>query len=132
MHSHLDAGESKGTRPGDDGGPIVSNLIHHPRMKTIIGEYVHQFPEIVAKLLELSDRQDLPTLRHLVHQLRGTAGGYGFDAMSELAGKVEDSIVASAPPISVAARTHSLIDVIRRTDGYGQDTITAKIKKKAG
>jgi HPt (histidine-containing phosphotransfer) domain-containing protein len=124
-------GEIPGNGLHDDGGPIISSLIHHPRMKVIIGEYVRQFPEIVDRLLDLLERADLANLRRLAHQLRGTGGGYGFDALSELAGKVEDSIVASNLPISIAALTHSLIDVIRRTDGYGQGNTTVPIEKNA-
>ncbi len=125
------AGETQGTDACDASGPIVSSLIHHPRIKAIIGEYVEQFPEIVDRLQDMVARGDFHSLRNLVHQLRGTGGGYGFNALSKFAGKVEDSILASDPPISIAARTHSLIDVIRRTDGYGRNITSDPTMKKA-
>jgi CheY-like chemotaxis protein len=101
-------------------GPIVSSLIDYPGMKTMIDEYVAGLQEEVAKLLDLVGREDLMPLRHLVHQLRGTGGGFGFDAISEFAGNVEDAINAADHPASILAQLNSLIEVIRRTDGFGE------------
>ncbi len=118
------AGETEVSGLADSGGTIVSTLIDQPRMRTIIGEYVRQFPETVARLQELVNGEDLRSLRDLVHQIRGTGGGYGFAALSEFAGEVENSILAADSPTSIAAKTDSLIDVMRRSQGYDQSTLT--------
>jgi CheY-like chemotaxis protein/HPt (histidine-containing phosphotransfer) domain-containing protein len=103
-------------------GPIVSSMIAYPGMKTIIEEYVAGLPEEVDKLLELVGREDLMPLRRLVHQLRGSGGGFGFEAISEFAGNVEDAINAVDHPASILAQINSLIDIIRRTDGFGDSS----------
>ena len=90
----------------------------YPGMKIIIDEFVDGLPEEVAKLIDLANREDLLPLRRVAHQLRGTGGGYGFDTITDYAGKLEDSINSSDNPESISSKIHSLIDVIRRVEGF--------------
>jgi len=102
----------------DPADTIRSSLTNYPGMKTIIEEFVEGLPAEVDKLLDLVNQQDLLPLRRVAHQLRGTGGGYGFEAITELAAKVEDSIKASADRESIGAQIQSLIEVIRRVEGF--------------
>jgi HPt (histidine-containing phosphotransfer) domain-containing protein len=102
----------------DDGGIIVSTLRDFPGMKKIVDEFVEGLPDEVSKLLELLQSKDLPPLRRLVHQLRGTGGGYGFDPITELAASAEEAIVATENLEQVSARVHALIDVLQRVEGF--------------
>jgi HPt (histidine-containing phosphotransfer) domain-containing protein len=43
----------------------------------------------VEVLRAAADRGDLETLRTLGHSLKGTAGGYGFDALTDLGAELE-------------------------------------------
>jgi PAS domain S-box-containing protein len=60
----------------DPAGPITSSLINYPGMAKIIAEFIRDLPEEIAHLGEFLRAKDMDSLRRLVHQLRGTCGGY--------------------------------------------------------
>jgi PAS domain S-box-containing protein len=102
-------------------GPIASTLSDYPGMKKIILEFVAGLPEEVAKLQQTLDAGDLSLLKRAVHQLRGAGGGYGFDAISESAAVAEESIKMSDNLEAIQDKINSLIDVIRRIDGFDKN-----------
>jgi len=106
--------------PMDSDGIIASTMSHYPGMKKIIAEFVEGLPVEIRKMEDLLNRDDLQSLRRVVHQLRGTGGGYGFDAITELAGNVEDAINAAGDRESISDQVTGLIDVIRRIEGVEQ------------
>jgi CheY-like chemotaxis protein/HPt (histidine-containing phosphotransfer) domain-containing protein len=101
-----------------NGEKIVSTMNHQRGMKEIIIEYIAGLPAEIAKIQDSLDRDDLQSLRRIAHQLRGTGGGYGFDSITELAGDVEEAIKAAGSRESIAGQVNSLIDVVRRVDGF--------------
>jgi CheY-like chemotaxis protein/HPt (histidine-containing phosphotransfer) domain-containing protein len=107
--------------PAADGGRIKSSLADYPGMTKIIPEFVEGLPGEVRKMLDLLQRNDLGELQRVVHQLRGASGGYGFEPVTEPATKTEQLIKAGQPVESVAPNVQSLIDVIRRIDGYNKN-----------
>jgi CheY-like chemotaxis protein len=113
------------TVPIDNTGTIVSSLNDVPGMKKIIEEFVEGFPAEIEKLKDLVERDDLLPLRRLVHQLRGTGGGYGFETITEWAGRVEASINAADIPQSIHDQVNSLIDVMQRCQGFESIDVTS-------
>jgi CheY-like chemotaxis protein/HPt (histidine-containing phosphotransfer) domain-containing protein len=105
-------------------GTIVSSMIDLPGMKKIIEEFVEGFPAEIEKLRKLVDLDDLLPLRRVVHQLRGTGGGYGFDAITEWAGKIEDSINSAVISPAIHDQVNSLIDVMQRCQGFKPISVT--------
>jgi len=99
-------------------GTIASTLSDYPGMKKVILEFVAGLPEEVTKLQELLSAGDLALLKRAVHQLRGAGGGYGFDPVSESAALAEESIKASDNLQAIEAKINSLIDLIRRIEGF--------------
>ncbi len=85
-----------------------------PPMLPLILEFVAGLPAEIDRLKDLINHKDLLDLRRAVHQLRGIGGGYGFDAVTDCAGKIEDSINAAAVPRSIHDQVDALIDVMRR------------------
>jgi HPt (histidine-containing phosphotransfer) domain-containing protein len=110
--------EGKNAATVEARGTILSTMRDIPRMKQIIAEYVQGLPGEVAKLLESVNLRDLQPLRRVAHQLRGSGGGYGFEAISELAGKVEDAILSGDNLGAVRTRVLALVDAICRVEGY--------------
>jgi CheY-like chemotaxis protein/HPt (histidine-containing phosphotransfer) domain-containing protein len=104
----------------DTGGIVCSTMNDYPGMKSIIDEFVEALPGEIAKLLDLVHQEDLGPLRRVAHQLRGAGGGYGFDAITELAAKVEDSIKTGVDRESIGTQTTALIGVIRRVEGFDE------------
>jgi signal transduction histidine kinase/HPt (histidine-containing phosphotransfer) domain-containing protein len=103
-----------------DSGRIQSSLAGNLRMMTIIPGFVDGLPGKVRELSDSLERSDRPELQRLAHQLLGTCGGYGFAAVSEPARSLEQSIKAGRDGESVTAQVKSLIEVIRRIEGYDE------------
>ena len=104
---------------------IYSSLRHQPRMQPIIAEFVSDLEEGSRQMQDMLRRNELKDLCRAIHQLRGAAGGYGFDEVTELAAKAETSIKASAAIDVIAIQTQELVDVIKRIDGFGQPVTLA-------
>jgi HPt (histidine-containing phosphotransfer) domain-containing protein len=66
-------------------GTVKSTLSGQPGMAKIIGEFVRDLPGEVQKLRNFLNAAQMDSLRRVVHQLRGSGGGYGFESITELA-----------------------------------------------
>ena len=99
---------------------IKSSPAGNPRVMKVIPEFVEGLPGEVHKMTDLLERNDLAELQKVVHQLRGASGGYGFEPVTAPATTAEDSIKAGRPLESITAEIRSLIDIVRRIDGYDQ------------
>jgi PAS domain S-box-containing protein len=109
--------------PAGDAGAsdrIKSSFASDSRIMRIVPEFVAGLAVHVREMIDLLERGDLAGLEKVAHQLLGASGGYGFDAVSQPAGRVEQSIRAGKDLKSITAETKSLIDVIRRIDGYAE------------
>jgi HPt (histidine-containing phosphotransfer) domain-containing protein len=99
---------------------IRSSLADDPKMKEIIPGFVSRLPAKVDSMFDLLERGELVALQRLVHDLLGSGGGYGFAALSSVARTAEQALREGAEPDMIAAGIHSLIDVIRRIEGYSK------------
>jgi signal transduction histidine kinase len=120
-------GNSSGTSgarppaPASEGsGRIMSSLAGDPRMLAILPGFVDGLPGQVHKMLDLLEHQDLAALQKVVHDLLGTAGGYGFAPVSQPARRAQESIRAGGALEPITADIKSLIEVIRRIEGYDE------------
>jgi signal transduction histidine kinase/CheY-like chemotaxis protein/HPt (histidine-containing phosphotransfer) domain-containing protein len=104
----------------DDKCPIKSSLLNYPGMAKIIDEFVKELPEQIENLRTYLSKADMVSLRRLVHQLRGTCGGYGFDPVTAIAAAAEDAINSNEAPESLGVRIDALIQVICRIEGFVQ------------
>jgi len=106
------------------GGSIKSALATQSGMMEIITEFVDGLPGEVKKMTDSLEKKDMTALRQVVHQLRGAAGGYGFAAVTQPATSVEKTIDASGTVEAITAEIKSLIEVVRRIDGYDEAKTT--------
>jgi PAS domain S-box-containing protein len=104
----------------DGSNRIKSSLSGDLQIMQIMPAFVDGLPGKVGKMIVLLERNDLGALREIAHQLLGTCGGYGFAPVSQPASSVEKSIKAGSSLESIAVETKSLIEVIRRIDGYDE------------
>jgi CheY-like chemotaxis protein len=102
-------------------GRIRSSLAADPRMMQIIPQFVGRLPAKVRRMLDLLEHHDLVALQDVVHELIGTAGGYGFAAVSPLARRAEESLRVGDEG-HIAAEIKSLIEIVRRIEGYDEST----------
>ena len=93
-------------------------MVDQPGMLQIITEFVDGLPGEVQKMNDSLEKNDMSSLRQVVHQLRGAAGGYGFAPITQPATNVEKTIDASGAVESISTQIQSLIEMICRIDGY--------------
>ena len=118
--SNLQLLKAESSNVQEEKTPIKSTLINYPGMAKIIAEFLKELPAEIENLRAYLSKGDLTSLRRLVHQLRGTCGGYGFGAVTAVAAAAEDAIDSGQDGESIAARVESLIQIIRRIEGCDQ------------
>jgi len=74
---------------GSVSGVIVSELADDPDMTDLVDLFVASLPSRVQSLEDAMDANDRETIRRLAHQLKGSAGGYGFPIITSAAGRLE-------------------------------------------
>jgi HPt (histidine-containing phosphotransfer) domain-containing protein len=70
-------------------------------LEALRAEYLAELPVMIKTLAELVgeaavQEAAVPLARRAAHQLRGTAGSYGFPEVGEAAGRIEDALEAGA------------------------------------
>jgi CheY-like chemotaxis protein/HPt (histidine-containing phosphotransfer) domain-containing protein len=120
------AGTKPPAAPADSSGPIASTMSDHPGMKPIIIEYVQGLSNEVVKMQKMMEQKDLQSLKRVVHQLRGSGGGYGFDAISTAAAAAEESIKAAHNLDVINQEIKSLIGIIRRVEGFEDQKVECR------
>ncbi|MCC7476673.1 MAG: Hpt domain-containing protein [Pirellulales bacterium] len=63
----------------------------------LVMEYLKEMPGRVASLRNAFDSHDMPALQRLAHQLKGSAGLYGFPKLGDFAAHLEEQVRAQAP-----------------------------------
>ncbi len=106
-------------------GTIHSTMSEYPGMKKIIKEFVEGLPDEIMQMRQFLEKDDLLSLRRAAHRLRGTGGGYGFDAITQLSGDVEDAINAADNRKSINQKINLLFDLIRRCEGFDESRAMA-------
>jgi PAS domain S-box-containing protein len=65
------------------GEPIVSRLVHHPRLRRVVIAFGAQLEAKLSAMDEACARGDLAALAELAHWLKGSGGTVGYDAFFE-------------------------------------------------
>lgn len=70
-----------------------SRIIVHidPDLEDLIPNYLAKRRKDCEKILAALDKNDLETIRILGHDMKGSGGGYGFDAITEIGALLEKS-----------------------------------------
>lgn len=89
---------------------IYSSMREESDFAEILPFFVDELPEKQALLSDLARAEDVENLQHEAHKLRGSAGGYGFAELSELAARLEES--CKSAPRDVAAILRNLDELL--------------------
>jgi HPt (histidine-containing phosphotransfer) domain-containing protein len=98
--------------------PIRSLLAKHREIARILPEYLTDLPSQVFNLHTFLPEGKMAELRSQAHQLRGSGAGYGFPEITARAMAVEKAVDLNGTPEQLAVLVQSLIDLLRRLDGY--------------
>jgi signal transduction histidine kinase len=110
-------------KPSGSGRILRSSIALHPGMAPIIADLVRDLPGQVEQLRSMLQQQQLDPLRRLVHQLRGACGGYGFDAVTDIAAAAENAIRNGETLVVISDRISSLIQIIQCIEGYYREEL---------
>lgn len=73
--------------------PSDERIVVHadPDLADLIPGFLENRRKDVAAMLGALDKSDLQTVRVLGHSMKGSGGGYGFDAITEIGGALEQA-----------------------------------------
>ena len=101
-------------RSRGSGQHLVSALAEDEDMGEIVRQYVRDLPERSSAILRAFEASDVETLTRLAHQLKGSAGAYGFPLITEAAAAVEAAVASGLDHESIQARAEELANLCRR------------------
>ncbi|NUQ64204.1 MAG: Hpt domain-containing protein [Pirellulales bacterium] len=102
--------------------PLYSTLANDPDLAELVVFFVDEMPGRIACLLEKLAQEDWDGLRRLAHQLKGAAGGYGFETITEAAADVESAIRESRPEDEIRRYLEELVELCSRATVAGAAT----------
>jgi len=97
------------TTPAAMLAPLVSDLADDPDMRPLVEQFVAQLAQRMAALDGSRAPADRDALKSISHQLKGAAGGYGFDPITEAARTVERFASAGGTQNEVESAVDHLI-----------------------
>ena len=77
-HDHISANDA-----------LKSEFANDPDLCDIVTMFVDELPSRVDAIKTAFHKGDMETIRTMTHQLRGSAGGYGFTPIGDVAGEIE-------------------------------------------
>jgi HPt (histidine-containing phosphotransfer) domain-containing protein len=95
--------------PQNPTSPLYSTLASDPDLGEIVELFVGEMPNRVGSLRERLGETDWEGLRRVAHQLKGAAGSYGFQPITQMAASVEDSIRQAQPEEEIRRLVDELI-----------------------
>ena len=102
---------SENPKPPD---PLLSDYSNEPDMIELVQGFVEGLTEKVEKIRSLLAEQDLAGLSALVHQLKGSAGMYGFMPITQAASDLRQMLDKKRDLAKVAAQCAALTDLCER------------------
>lgn len=83
-------GDSSATeRPRD---PLISEFADDPDMLELVEAFTSEMPDRIRGLDEALHAHDVVGVRHIAHQLKGSAAGYGFPIITETAKVIDQTL----------------------------------------
>lgn len=95
--------------------PIVSTFASDPMLRELVEMYVEEMPDRIANLERAFAAGDRERLRITAHQIKGAAGSYGFDCLTQSAAALESVVRADRPMEEVRHSLEELLNLCRRT-----------------
>jgi HPt (histidine-containing phosphotransfer) domain-containing protein len=89
--------------------PIISSFASDPEMLELVEIFVSEVPDKVDRIRNCESSQNWDELKRAAHQLKGSAGGYGFDALTPIADQLERSLQGEPNPERVSRLAQTLV-----------------------
>ena len=93
---------------------IYSSLGDDPDFSELVELYVAEMPERIQRFKQLFDHGDYFELNRFAHQLKGSAGGYGFIEITPAAARVEHAATDDPDLAELEAALSELLELCGR------------------
>ena len=90
---------------------LYSVLANDPDLCGLVRQFVNEMPGRIHQLTAELDASDWESLLRTAHQLKGTAGSYGFGEISPAADSLEKLIKSGSPESEIAQSVASLVSL---------------------
>ena len=94
--------------------PLISDFADDPDMAELVDEYVANMPKRVNAIRDALAQGEMDQLNTLAHQVKGSAGGYGFDPISQQAGILERCLFEQAQLDQIRTEVDALLELCNR------------------
>ena len=94
--------------------PIYSTLATDRALADLVELFVDELPDRVSRLQQLFDANDRCELERAAHQLKGSAGSYGFDPLTPAAARLEHAASEDRACEEVATALQELVALCQR------------------
>lgn len=84
-----------------DLSPLRSEYANDPDMAELVEAFLAELPQRVSDVTGAFRSGDADRLKRISHQIKGSAGGYGFPTVGEAAARLEHALRDAANPTSV-------------------------------
>ena len=94
--------------------PLRSAFEDDPDLRDLVVLFVDELDGRIGSIRSAFDAADLATLQNISHQLKGAAGGYGFDPIGDAASRLEYDLLGDEADMSrLSERVEDLITLCR-------------------
>ncbi|MEM7227484.1 MAG: Hpt domain-containing protein [Planctomycetota bacterium] len=101
---------------------LISEFASDPDMMELVNYFLDELPDRVQRLQNAYEASDVTQLKTLAHQLKGSAGGYGFPTITESAAELERTVLGDeAANASLAEKLEDLLELCRSAMLTDQD-----------
>ncbi len=93
---------------------LLSEWADDEEMLELVEMFVGALLERVAAIEQALEQEDLSTLASLSHQMKGSAGGYGFPTITDVAAQLENGVNAGSELATLVRQTRELTELCAR------------------
>lgn len=98
----------------NDATPIYSSLAQDPDLEERVVMFADEMSDRIAVLENALTEQDFEKLQQAAHQLKGSAGSYGFEELTPYAAAVEFAVGEEEPEEQIIAVVSELVTACQR------------------
>lgn len=95
--------------------PIYSEFGADPDLGMLVELFVDEMPDRVRGLRTAFEDRDWGLLRRLAHQLKGSAGSYGFGQITPFAATLEQAVSSGESERAIGEQVDRLTGLLQRT-----------------
>ncbi|HEY1957236.1 MAG TPA: ATP-binding protein [Polyangiaceae bacterium] len=94
--------------------PLTSTLADDAEIADLVQDFARALPARSKEIADAASSGDFPALARLAHQLKGSAGSYGYDVITDAARAVEDAARGSDERVALSDAVATLGTLCRR------------------